>query len=106
MSELLPQIIFGWPFIIASLILSIVGVAAKLPKYLVAGAMFLMPPSLYMSGYPAIRWLALLLPFCILGAAYLVQRNKVGIAWLLLIPPVGASLWLAYLVMEQYRNLS
>jgi len=104
-SDLLPQIIFGWPFIIAALILSVVGVAAKLPKYLVAGAIFFMPPSLYMSGLPPIRWLAFLLPFSILGAAYFVQRNRAGIAWMLLLPPVAISLWLAYLVMEQARNL-
>ena len=105
MSELLPQIIFGWPFIIAALILSVAGVATKLPKYLVAGAIFFMPPSLYMSGLPPIRWLAFLLPFCILGAAYFVQKNRSGIAWTLLLPPVAVTAWLAYLVMEQARNL-
>jgi len=105
MSELLPQVIFGWPFIIASLILSVMGAATKLPKYLVAGAMFFMPPSLYMSGFPAIRWLAYLLPFCILGAAYFTEKNKSWIAWLLLFPPIAVSVWLAYLVMEQARNL-
>jgi hypothetical protein len=106
MSELLPQIIFGWPFIIASLLLSVGGVALKRHQFLVAGAIFFMPPSLYISGFPIIRWLALSLPFCILGAAYLVRRERAGIAWLLLIPPLGVSLWLAYLVMEQSRNLS
>lgn len=105
MSEILPQIIFGWPFIIASLILSVMGLAMKRPKFLVAGAMFFMPPSLYMSGFPAIRWLAYLLPFCILGAAYFMGKNRLRISWLLLLPPIGISLWLAYLVMEQYRNL-
>lgn len=105
MAELLPQIIFGWPFIIAALILSIVGVATKLPKYLVAGAMFFMPPSLYLSGFPAIRFLAYLLPFFILGAAYFVGKNRSWISWLMLFPPIAISVWLAYLVMEQARNL-
>jgi len=105
MSELITQVIFGWPFIIASLILSVMGVATKLPKYLVAGAMFFMPPSLYLSGFPAIRWLAYLLPFCILGAAYFVGKNRLWISWLLLLPPIGVSVWLAYLVMNQARNL-
>jgi hypothetical protein len=104
--ELLPQIIFGWPFIIASLLLSVTGVALKRHLLLVAGALFFMPPSLYLSGYPGIRWFALLLPFFIFGAAYLVRRDKSGIAWLLLLPPVLISAWLAYLVMEQSRNLS
>lgn len=105
-SDLLVQMIFGWPFIITSLLLSVAGVALRRHQLLVAGALFFMPPSLYLSGYPGIRWLALLLPFSILGAAYLVRRNRSGIAWLLLIPPVLISGWLAYLVMEQSRNLS
>lgn len=105
MAELLPQIIFGWPFIIASLILSVMGVAARSPKFLVAGAMFFMPPSLYLSGFPSIRFLAYLLPFFILGAAYFVGKNRLWISWLLLLPPIAVSVWLAYLVMEQARNL-
>lgn len=104
-TEILPQIIFGWPFIIASLILSVVGVATKLPKYLVAGAMFFMPPSLYLNGFPAIRWLAFLLPFCILGSGYFVGKNRSWISWLLLLPPIGVSVWLVSLVMNQARNL-
>jgi hypothetical protein len=105
-SELLPQIIFGWPFMIIALVLSVGGVALKQSKLVVAGALFFMPPSLYLSGYPGIRWLAIFLPFFILGAAYLVREKRHEIAWLLLVPPVGIVLWLAYLVMEQTRNFS
>ena len=105
-SELLPQIIFGWPFIIASLILSSAGIALKRYQFLVAGALFFMPPSLYLSGFQNIRWLAFSLPFFILGAAYLVRSDKPKFAWPLLLPPLGVSLWLAYLVMAQYRTLS
>jgi len=106
MSELIPQIIFGWPFMIIALVLSVGGVALKQSRMVVAGALFLMPPSLYLSGYPGIRWLAVFLPFFILGAAYLVRENRNVIAWPLLLPPIGAVIWLAYLVMEQTRNLS
>src|SRR5215210_7445083 len=106
MTEILAQIIFGWPFMIASLLLSVAGILLKRQQYLVAGALFFLPPSLYMSGYPAIRWFALLLPFFIFAAAYFVKSNRSGIAWLLLLPPIAMSAWLAYLVMEQSRNLS
>jgi hypothetical protein len=105
-SELLPQIIFGWPFMIIALVLSVGGVALKRHQFLVAGALFFMPPSLYLSGYPGIRWLAILLPFSILGAAYLVREKRHEIALLLLLPPIGIVLWLAFLVMAQNRNLS
>ena len=103
-SELLPQIIFGWPFMIIALALSVGGVALKRSVLVVAGALFFMPPSLYLSGYPGIRWLAILLPFFILGAAYLVREKRHEIALLLLLPPFGVVLWLAYFVMEQTRN--
>jgi hypothetical protein len=106
MGDILVQIIFGWPAIITSILLSVAGVALRRHHLLVASALFFMPPSLYLSGYPGIRWFALLLPFFILGAAYLVRKNRSGIAWLLLIPPILISGWLAYLVMEQSRNLS
>jgi len=106
LSELLPQIIFGWPFMIASLLLSFAGIAMKRHQFLVAGALFFMPPSLYLSGYLGLRWFALLLPFFILGAAYLVRKGSSKFAWLLLLPPVLLVGWLAFLVMEQSRNLS
>ena len=106
MTEILVQIIFGWPFIIASLLLSVGGILLKRQQYLVAGALFFLPPSLYLSGYPAIRWFALLLPFFIFAAGYFIKANRSGIAWRLLLPPITMSVWLAYLVMEQSRNLS
>jgi len=106
MSEILPQIIFGWPFMIAALLLSLVGAAMKDYRFLVAGALFFMPPSLYLSGYPGLRWLALLLPFFILGAAFLLRNNRPRFVRLLLLPPIGIVLWLAFLVMTQARNLS
>lgn len=106
LSELLPQIIFGWPFMIASLALSVAGVAMKRYQFLVAGGIFLMPPSLYLSGYPGLRWFALLLPFFLFGAAYLVRKGRDRIAWILLLPPVLLIGWLAFIVMAQARNLS
>jgi hypothetical protein len=106
MQEILVQIIFGWPFIILSLLLAVTGVIMKRPALLVAAALFFTPPAWYLSGYPSIRWFGLLLPVFILGAAYFVKRGKAGIAWALLSPPILASAWLAFLVMAQNRNLS
>ena len=106
MQELLVQIVFGWPFIIASLLLAAAGVLMKRPVLLVAGAIFFVPPAWYLSGYPAIRWFGILLPLFILGAALYVKRGKLGIAWVLLSAPILVSAWLAFLVIAQHRNLS
>lgn len=106
MQQYFAQIVFGWPFIILSLLLAVTGVIMKRPALLVAGALFFVPPAWYLSGYPAIRWLGMLLPVFILGAAYYVKQGKAVIAWALLSAPILASAWLAFLVMAQNRNFS
>jgi hypothetical protein len=106
MLPIFAQIVFGWPFIILSLLLAVTGIILNRPAFLVAGALLFTPPALYLSGYPSIRWFGLLLPVFILGAAYYVKRGKTGIAWALLSPPVLLSAWLAILVVTQNRNLS
>jgi hypothetical protein len=47
----------------------------------------------------------MLLPVCILGAAYFVKKDRRVLAWLLVLPPIILSAWLAFLVMAQNRNL-
>jgi hypothetical protein len=106
MQEILVQIIFGWPFIITALLLAVAGVILKRPALLVAAALFFTPPSLYLSGYPAIRWFGILLPAFMLGAAYYVRRGKAGLAWALLLAPMLVSAWLAVLVLLQNRYQS
>ena len=103
---MLAQIIFGWPFIILSLLLAVTGVLTKRPALVAVGAIFFIPPAWYLSGYPAIRGFGMLLPVFMLGAAYYVRKGRPGFAWLLLSPPIIASAWLAFLVMAQNRNLS
>ena len=103
---MLAQIIFGWPFILLSLLLAVTGILTKRPALLVAGALFFVPPARYLSGYPFIRWFGMLLPVSILGAAYFVKKDRRMLTWLLVLPPVFASAWLAFLVMAQYRELS
>jgi hypothetical protein len=106
MQQYFAQIVFGWPFIILSLLLAVTGVIMKRHALLVAGALFFVPPAWYLSGYPSIRWFGMLLPVFILGAAYYVKQGKAVIAWALLSAPILASAWLAFLVMAQNRNLS
>jgi hypothetical protein len=106
MQAIFSQIVFGWPFIIISLLLAVTGVLVKRPALLLASAVFFTPPALYLSGYPSIRWFGFLLPIFILGAAYYVKRGSAGLAWALLSAPVLVSAWLAILVITQNRNLS
>lgn len=97
------QIFFGWPSILASLALCIAGLLAKRPLLVALGAALFIAPGLYLSGYPALRWFGLLLPLCLFGAAYALRRKKAVVAWLLTLPALIVSAWLAFLVLNQDR---
>ncbi|HEY3368723.1 MAG TPA: hypothetical protein VGK74_27005 [Symbiobacteriaceae bacterium] len=57
----------------------------------------------YLFGWPALpfRLTALALPFLHLGGAVAVKRGRVLVAGLLLLPHVGAALFLAVAVLTQ-----
>jgi hypothetical protein len=106
MQQFFAQIVFGWPFIILSLVLAFAGILLKRPVLLVASGILFIPPAWYLSGYPAIRWFGMLLPVSLFGAAYFVKQDKIRLALLLVLPPLVTSVWLAFIVIAQNRNLS
>ena len=101
MIEILVQIVFGWPFIITSLLVSLIGLITKRYKYLLVAAALLFPFSVYLIGYPFARGWSLLLPLCLIGSASAIRNQKMLIAWLLLLPPLLVSAWLAVIVLSQ-----
>ena len=106
MQQIIVQTIFGWPFIVFSLLLAAAGVITKRAALVTSGAVLFTPPALYFTGYPAIGWFSLLLPLLILGAAHFVKQGKPAIAWGLLSPPILVSAWLAAVVISQNRVFS
>ena len=98
MTDILVQIIFGWPAIITSILLSIAGVWMKKPGLLVAAGIVCIPFSYYLSGY---RTLAVTLPIFQFGSAYAITRQKSLLAWLLIVPIVIIAVVLAYIVLTQ-----
>jgi hypothetical protein len=96
--NLLIQIIFGWPAIITSILLSIAGVWLKRPVLLVGAGIVCIPFTYYLSGF---RTPAVILPLFQFGSAYAVARQKDLIAWSLLAPLVIIALGLAYAVLSQ-----
>jgi hypothetical protein len=97
--ELFVQIIFGWPAIIASILLSIAGVWLKKPALLVAGGIVCIPFTYYISS--GFRLPTLVLPLFQFGSAYAIQRQKYLLAGLLIAPLVIVSTLLAYFVLTQ-----
>jgi hypothetical protein len=101
MSDILVQIIFGWPAIITSLVLSVAGLVLRKPWLLVIAGVLAIPFSWYLSGYPAIRTPAALLPLFQFGAAWALQREKKALAWILLAPLATITVVLAVVVLRQ-----
>jgi len=101
MFTLVVQIIFGWPAIIFSIVISVIGILKKWPWMLAAGGVVIFPFSFYLSGFPVVRFLALLLPFFQFGAAWVVHTKRNFLAWVMLFPLASVSLILATIVLTQ-----
>ena len=97
-ADLLIQIIFGWPAIITSILLSVVGVSLKKPALLVAAGIICIPFTYYLSGF---RTPAVILPLFQFGSAYAISRQKTLIAWLSIAPLIIIAVMLAYAVLTQ-----
>jgi hypothetical protein len=98
MSDVLVPILFGWPAIILSILLSLAGVWMKKPALLVAAGIVCIPFTYYLSGYQVP---AVILPFFQFGSAYAITRQKNLLAWLLIIPLIVIAIVLAYIVLTQ-----
>ena len=97
-SAIFVQIIFGWPAIITSILLSVAGLWLKKPVLLVVAGVVCLPFTYYLSGF---RTPAVVLPFFQFGAAYAISRQRTLLAWLLLAPLVLIAIILAYAVLTQ-----
>jgi hypothetical protein len=101
MTDTIVQIIFGWPAIIATLLVSTAGLVWKRYWLMLVGALLFFPFSLYLSGLPVTRGLGLFLPVFQLGAALAIRARKFPLAWVLVSPVFIISAWLAYQVVTQ-----
>jgi hypothetical protein len=98
MTDILVQIVFGWPAIIVSILLSIAGVWLKKPALLVTAGIVCIPFTYYLSGYHVA---AVILPLFQFVSADAIRRQKNLLAWLLIIPIIVIALVLAYAVLTQ-----
>lgn len=96
--EILIQIFFGWPMIIASILVAGLGVWLRRPILSVIAGIICLPFTYYLSGF---RTPAVILPLFLFGSAYAVSRQKTLLAWLLVAPLVIIALMLAYAVLTQ-----
>ena len=99
MVDALVQIIFGWPAIITSILLSIAGILLKRPKLLIVAGFIGIPFTAYLTA--GSRWPGLLLSVFQFGSAYAVRQQKFLMAWLLIAPMIISAVLLAYVVLTQ-----
>ena len=79
-------LLVGWPAILATIILAIIGLLRSNYRFLVVAAVLALPFSWYISGFPFIQSPAFLLPLFLFFAGFAMNRKQGTVAWLWAIP--------------------
>ena len=99
MPDAIAIICFGWPAIIGSILLSIVGILMQKSKFLVLAGVALLPFTYYLSN--GLRNPLIVMPLFHFASAFAIHRRNTRLAWLLLLPFLAITLWLAFVVITQ-----
>jgi hypothetical protein len=86
MLAILVSIFFGWPAILASVILSAIGLSKYNFRLLIVAAVVAFGPCWFLSGFPVVGSPIFLAPLFLFGAAFALYRGREMIAWLVAIP--------------------
>jgi hypothetical protein len=79
-------IFFGWPVIVVTMILIIIGLLKRDHRFLVVASILVVPFSWFLSGFPFIQSPVFLLPLLPFISGYLMRRNQEMLAWVFAIP--------------------
>ena len=101
MINIIISLFVGWPGIVATVILTLVGLFKANYRFLVAAAILAFPFSWFLSGFPIIHSLLFLLPLFIFGSAFAMYRDYEMIAWVVALPFFLTILFLYYTILVQ-----
>ena len=101
MLNILLILLVGWPAIVTTLILAVIGLLRNNYLYLLGAAILAFPFSWYLSGFPRISSPVFLLPLFLFGSSYLMFREREMLAWLIAVPYFLAILLLFYVILAQ-----
>ena len=73
----------GWPAILVSVVLALLGLIRSQYRLLVAAAIVAVPFSWAWAGFPLVRSPLFLTPVLVFGAAWAIQRGRDMLAWIL-----------------------
>jgi hypothetical protein len=96
-------LVFGWPVILLSVLVPMIGIFRRSVIWVVAGAILALPFAIYLGGSPRFRLVGLFLPLLHLAAAFALERKKLRLAWFFLLPYVALVTWLAWSVINPSR---
>jgi hypothetical protein len=94
-------VVLGWPAVLASIVLALVGAANARAKMVLAGAVVACPFLFYLFLSPRFRWIAPLVAVLLFLAVRSAARRQRRTALLLVAPYVGVAMFVAYLVVNQ-----
>jgi len=86
MLNILSAIFLGWPAIIVTVILTLIGLFKRDYRFLVVAAILAVPFSWVLSGFPIVRSPIFLAPVLVFGAGWAMNRGREMLAWILAIP--------------------
>jgi hypothetical protein len=94
MDALIAQVVFGWPFVVLSLAISIIGITGNRAWIVVVGTVLILPFCYNLNAASMFRGVGLILPLFHIGSAVAVHEESDLWAWLLLVPTTFLSTWL------------
>lgn len=94
MPDIFIQIIFGWPFIVLSIMASVIGILNERAWIVFLGALMIIPFAYNLNSLPPFGGYALFLPVLLIGSAFAVFEEKPVWAWVLFTPTISIILWL------------
>ena len=101
MLDFLLNLLVGWPAIVATIIMAVIGLLRRDYRFLSWAAILAFPYSWYLSGFPSVRSFIFLLPVFPFAAAFAMYRNREMLSWILAIPFFLAILLLFFVILAQ-----
>ncbi len=84
--EILVGILLGWPAILACVVIAIVGLFRKDPRYLQISGVIAIPFTWFLSGFPQLQSVVFLSPLLLFISAWAMSRKWDLVAWLFAVP--------------------
>ncbi len=94
MPEFIIPIVFGWPFIVLSILVSIIGILNERAGLVFLGALMIIPFAYNLNSLPPFGGYALFLPVLQIGSAFAVFEEKPVWAWVLFAPTITIIMFL------------